>query len=72
MNDHFKQHFTYGSFLAIILFLLGYPRASRTALIVATVPELTILIFSIEGMHCEVGCAGVIQKKLAKFMIFLA
>ena len=28
--------------------------------------QLATASFSIEGMHCEVGCAGVIQKKLAK------
>lgn len=28
--------------------------------------QLATTSFSIEGMHCEVGCAGVIQKKLAK------
>jgi len=28
--------------------------------------QLATATFSIEGMHCEVGCAGVIQKKLAK------
>jgi copper chaperone CopZ len=28
--------------------------------------QLATASFTIEGMHCEVGCAGVIQKKLAK------
>lgn len=28
--------------------------------------QLATTSFTIEGMHCEVGCAGVIQKKLAK------
>lgn len=28
--------------------------------------QLATASFSIEGMHCEVGCAGIIQKKLAK------
>jgi len=28
--------------------------------------QLATASFSIEGMHCEVGCAAVIQKKLAK------
>lgn len=28
--------------------------------------QLATASFTIEGMHCEVGCASVIQKKLAK------
>lgn len=28
--------------------------------------KLETASFTIDGMHCEVGCAGVIQKKLAK------
>lgn len=35
--------------------------------IVSTEPEnLALASFTIEGMHCEIGCAGYLQKKLSK------
>ena len=45
----------------MILSLLVYARANRMALIVASVPELTILTISIEGISSVINLANFIS-----------
>uniref|UniRef100_UPI004049C194 heavy-metal-associated domain-containing protein n=1 Tax=Flavobacterium sp. TaxID=239 RepID=UPI004049C194 len=40
--------------------------ATETAQTISADAKLATTNFTIEGMHCEVGCAAAIQKKLAK------
>jgi len=55
--------------LLIAIFVIAFfaCKESNDSKAVANLPvEMVTTTFNIEGMHCEVGCAAKVQKKLAK------